>query len=198
LTHIYLIRHAPTLWNEQELFQGVGLSIPLSDEGRQQASHLAAKFRKIQLDTILCSPARRTVETVLPLAVEQGLVPILDDDLVERDHGGLIGTSFADIPDVFDYFYHNNNRERGEPMEKLYERAGRVRRRILTQYTGRRLAVMSHGGLLSVLCCQLNEEPLEYKQEHVLSNGRIHYYHVDPEGHAVQVKLGLETPPLPE
>ena len=59
-TTIMLIRHGETAWNREKIFRGV-YDIPLNDNGRAQAGHLAKALagRRIDKDGVLTIEAHR-------------------------------------------------------------------------------------------------------------------------------------------
>lgn len=61
-TEIYIFRHGETDWNKERRFQG-HTDIPLNQNGRQQASELALKIRKINPELILTSDLLRAKQT---------------------------------------------------------------------------------------------------------------------------------------
>jgi len=94
---LYLIRHADAgtrALSERDIYR------PLSDEGRKQATELAQLLTNAGIVRVLSSPASRCVQTVEPLAQNQGLEVIEHRDLWEgsstydalavlaSDHGG--------------------------------------------------------------------------------------------------------------
>jgi len=58
---LYFVRHGETIDNAKRHYQSN--NSPLSKLGRQQAQILAKRLQNFTLDSILCSPLRRTQET---------------------------------------------------------------------------------------------------------------------------------------
>ena len=79
---LLLIRHA--LPERRELVDGPA-DPELSAAGRAQAEHLAAYLSSERLHAIYSSPMRRAVETAAPLAEQQGVAVVLEDDVAEWD-----------------------------------------------------------------------------------------------------------------
>jgi phosphohistidine phosphatase len=87
---LILIRHAKSSWDDPSL---PDRERPLSKRGRRAAERVAAHFRQAghRPDLVLCSPSKRTRETLERLGlgavetvVEDGLYGAADDDLLER------------------------------------------------------------------------------------------------------------------
>lgn len=68
---IYLVRHAQAghrdSWHDDDRVR------PLTDEGREQAVHLADRFDDIAVPQVLSSPYLRCMQTLEPLALRRGL-----------------------------------------------------------------------------------------------------------------------------
>lgn len=65
---LLLLRHAKSSWDEPEL---PDRERPLAPRGRRAAAALGARMarRRLRIDRVLCSPARRTRETLALLAL---------------------------------------------------------------------------------------------------------------------------------
>lgn len=188
----YLCRHGETDYNRHRIFQGVALALPLNEQGQNDAERLRNIFLDVPLDGILCSPAVRTRQTIEPLLAVRNLPVRYDPNLVERSHGVLEGMSYAHIPDLFAYFYHNGNREGGEPLEDALARAEEVKRLLEREFAQANVLVMSHGAILSLLCNAFQGHGLTYHPQHVLSNGHVHHYTMDDSGNVLRARLNLE------
>ena len=67
LTRIYLIRHGATILTAEDRFAGA-TNVPLSDEGRAQASHLAQRLKGLPVAAVYwhgCLVAASTVQSTL-------------------------------------------------------------------------------------------------------------------------------------
>lgn len=92
MTPLIMIRHGPTLWNEEKRLQG-HKDIQLSDEGRKLVSswQVPAPFNSYQW---VCSPLQRAKETAEILgAVELSVEPRLK----EMNYGNWEGRRLADL-----------------------------------------------------------------------------------------------------
>lgn len=183
MSNVYLARHTESLNNERKIFGGVDVAAPLTPKGREQAEELAARFRAVSLDVVLCGSALRHIETAAPLVAQQdGLVVHMDPNLNERDHGNLNGTSYVGIHDVIYFLYHNENRECGEPLSAVHARATMIHRKLTDKLQGKEVFVMSSGFFTTVLCAVLEGVDIRYRQPHVLANGHYHHYELTDAG----------------
>jgi phosphohistidine phosphatase len=69
---LLLLRHAKSSWSEPDL---PDRERPLAPRGRRSAAALGARLaqRRIPIDRVLCSPARRTRETLALLALDPAI-----------------------------------------------------------------------------------------------------------------------------
>lgn len=76
---LYLLRHAKSSWDDADI---ADFDRPLNKRGRKSAKLMAQHFRNtgVAPSTILCSPAKRTRETL------KYLLPVLADAPVNFDH----------------------------------------------------------------------------------------------------------------
>ncbi len=165
-TIISTIRHAETAYNGQKRYAG-SLDIPLNENGISQARRAADRLNKADYDLVLTSKLKRAYDTAKILLGDA--VPILQTKLCnERNFGIMEGLSWEEVkklePPVLmievGNDLHTVNPQRGEPFEKVWQRAITFRRLIFRKYKGRRILVVSHGvcrqffhGLLRGLTC---------------------------------------------
>lgn len=91
-----LIRHGTTSWNASRRFQGQ-TDVPLSDDGRRQASAIATALRSETFDRIYASDLSRAFETARILAESRNIEVIADPRLREFDFGRWEGLTWEQI-----------------------------------------------------------------------------------------------------
>jgi phosphohistidine phosphatase len=93
--HLLLLRHAKSSWDDPSLADH---DRPLAPRGRKAATLIRAHLRRsgIEMSLILCSSARRTVQT-LELVAPGGEVAI-EDELYGASADGLL-TRLREVPD---------------------------------------------------------------------------------------------------
>lgn len=99
-TRVYLIRHASTQAAAEDRFSGTR-NIPLSDEGRWQAEHLARRLRAYPPSAIYCSPMDRTIETATIIGAPHTIKPQTRDGLREIDHGHWEGLTRQEVKEKY-------------------------------------------------------------------------------------------------
>ncbi|MCF7788448.1 MAG: histidine phosphatase family protein [Prosthecobacter sp.] len=100
LTRIYLIRHGATILTAEDRFAGA-TNVPLSDEGRTQAGHLAQRLKGLPVAAFYASPLDRTMETARILAEPLQLVVNPCDGLREISHGHWEQLTRAEVEQQF-------------------------------------------------------------------------------------------------
>lgn len=96
MKHLYFVRHALSLMNEQGIFSGV-TETPLTETGRQQAVDAGQQLKEIGIDCIVSSPVTRALDTARIIAEQIGYDPtriIINNYFTERDFGPLEGTTY--------------------------------------------------------------------------------------------------------
>ena len=86
MKHLYLLRHAKSSWDDPAL---VDHERPLAPRGEKTTALLKKHLRRKQIAPalVLCSPARRVVETFL------GIEPALGEDVSVQAERELYGAS---------------------------------------------------------------------------------------------------------
>ena len=151
-TTLVLLRHGVTANTVRKLFCGSGGSDPgLTPDGEAQAIRAAAWIdRHHDVDAIVASPLRRTQETAGFVARELGLDVGVEPGVAEAAFGDWDGHSFAEImerwPHELDAWLASTDvaPPGGESFDAVYQRAVEGRRRILRDFPGRTVVVVSH------------------------------------------------------
>jgi probable phosphoglycerate mutase len=149
-TRIYLIRHAVTKLAAEDRFSGAH-NVPLSEEGRHQAGHLAKRLAPFKPAAIYCSPLERTLETAAIVGGPHGLTPIPRDGLREIDHGHWEGLNRAEVKErypgeieAWDADPFGFAPDSGETGAAVLARALPVMREIVSRHPDQSVFVVSH------------------------------------------------------
>ena len=92
----YLVRHGETEWNRTGRMQG-HTGVPLSAEGRRQATLLAERLRRVDFTAVYCSDLPRAAETAGIIAAGRDLAITPDSDLREFSYGEWEGLTLAEV-----------------------------------------------------------------------------------------------------
>ena len=152
---IVCVRHGRTSWNGKHRFQG-HTDVPLDDEGRAQASALAAHLRGERFDFAFSSDLSRARTTAEAILAGRDLPLELDPDLREMRFGVWEGLTWDEIVARFPEVGRENavrpkfyTPKGGESFEELTARVRGAYDRIVARMNGEgRALVVSHAGVL--------------------------------------------------
>lgn len=99
---LILVRHGQSLWNLEDRFTG-WVDVPLTDQGRAEATRAGEKLRGTQIDVAYTSALTRAQNTLALILGGMGVeVPtIRDEALNERHYGDLQGLNKARTAEKF-------------------------------------------------------------------------------------------------
>ena len=175
-TQLLFIRHGETDWNRQQRFQGQ-IDVPLNATGQAQAQRLAARLAAERYDAFFTSDLARARETAAPLAAVWRTEPVAMTGLREQSFGVLEG---LDVPTIKErhadlwqrWLEHRADYAlpRGESLRQFHTRVMTAVRDIAADAPGRRLVVVTHGGVLDMLWRSAKGLPLDGLRECEIPN----------------------------
>ncbi len=176
---LYLVRHGVTDWNQDLRMQGHS-DVPLNEEGRAQASRIAARLYALEspIDAVWSSDLSRARETAEAIAAPFGLPLTITPLLREIMLGEWEGMNQADIEargeaDLLRKYRSSPAGARppgGETLEHAWERMMRARAEILAAHPRGHIAVVGHGGTLRALLCAALDAPVASMLRFSLAN----------------------------
>jgi probable phosphoglycerate mutase len=171
----WLIRHAESTWNAAGRWQGQA-DPPLSPRGRGQAARLAPALVAEELEVLVASDLARAAETAAILGGALGLPPRVEKALRELDAGswsGLgrpeIGRRHGEALARFDSGDREARAGGAECRREVAARARRALRALAGEHAGRRVAVVTHSGVIESLCPELRLGHAEWRSVDVAS-----------------------------
>ncbi len=177
-TIIYLIRHAETIdengiRNTHEDSQMINEKEILSVHGEEQSKRLSENRELNNIDVIWSSSYTRAKATAKYIASNNNLPINLDSNLSERKLGDLkeLGEFMKDKktrdPSQEQLLDRKFKTSDGESAEDTRKRMTNFFKRILKEYKGKKIAVVSHGGSIKFFLlnwCEVNQDvKLVYK-----------------------------------
>jgi len=177
LPTIYLARHCKTAWNSEGRVQGT-MDIELSPEGALDAELNLSAIRGLGIQQIVCSSAKRAMQTATIYA--QGLgVPLQSSTRFrELDHGEWEGQRIEyllNLPnspferwmaDPIAVFIPGSSETALTAQQRILEGI----REITSTCGGKTILLVSHKHILAILSCALKKCPLtQFKNEIVES-----------------------------
>lgn len=182
-THVVLIRHGETEWNRDGRIQGYHADSPLTEAGQAQARAVAACLAGEALDSLYSSDLGRTRQTVAPLAEATALPVGFDPAYRERSYGSFEGRTYADIEREFPAHYEKfRSRDpdhavpEGESPRQFHERISAALSALAERAAGKRIAVVTHGGVLSVMYRYVEGIALDAPRKYTLANASINRF----------------------
>jgi len=145
-----LLRHGQTELSVQRRYSGRG-NPPLTELGRSQA-HAAARYlaERGGIAAVVSSPLQRAHDTATAAAKGLGLDVTIDADLIETDFGAWEGLTFAEAaerdPELHTRWLRDTSLAPpdGESFDTVAQRVRRARNRIIAEYGGASVLVVSH------------------------------------------------------
>lgn len=178
-TELILIRHGETVWNRQGRFQGQQDS-PLTPEGVAQAAAIAAHVAHHGIQSIYASDLGRTLQTAAPLASVTGLAVIPEPGLRERNLGILEGLTRAEAESqhaaAFAHYWARDPDfllPGGESLRQVETRGQTVLAALAARHLGERIAIVSHGSLLTTFVRAILGVPFHMRSGFLIRNGSI-------------------------
>ena len=152
-TSLILSRHGETEENIRHIMQG---QMPghLSELGKQQAEQLADLLEKEDIDVIVCSDLARSYDTAMAVARRKGLEPVATPLLREMDWGIYTGK----VANEMDF---KNLPESVESIEALYKRAGDFLQFLQTNFAGKHILAIGHGGFNRAIIVRIEKRQPE-------------------------------------
>lgn len=154
---VYLIRHGETDWNANGRWQGQ-LAVDLNATGREQARKLARVLQPEAIEAIYTSDLSRAEETAQIIGAVLGVQPVRDSRLRELNIGAFQGLTVQEIQQRYPQEYAAFLAEpftyllpQGESRRLLQERVTAVLRESTTRSDVRRIAIVTHGGVVKML-----------------------------------------------
>ncbi|MGC2518656.1 MAG: histidine phosphatase family protein [Burkholderiales bacterium] len=180
---LILIRHGETEWNRAGRIQGYNADSPLTETGHAQAHALAARLAREGVDALFSSDAGRTRQTVAPIAAATGLPVVFDAALRERNYGVFEGRTFAEIERDFPAEYEklrsrdpHHAASGGESAARFRDRVTAALAAIAGRTAGRRIAVVTHGGVLGIMHRLAHGMPLYARRDYALHNASLNTF----------------------
>jgi probable phosphoglycerate mutase len=178
-TELILIRHGETTWNFEMRFQGQQNS-PLTAVGTAQAEAVAAYLRADKPTALYSSDLLRTLQTAQPIALATGLTIIQEPALRERNLGIFEGLTRQEaelhhaphyaryLARELDYVIPS-----GESLAQLNQRSTEIMQKLALRHPGERVAIVSHGALLTSFLRQIITLPHQLPSHSPVPNGSI-------------------------
>lgn len=145
MTRIYFVRHA-----EPDRSVHDDRTRPLTEEGLRDSLEVTRVLKNKNVDVLISSPYKRSMDTIGDLAKTLGKEIFTDDDLRERNAGSWHGDNFLEyIKNQWeDFNYHIKD---GESLNEVQLRNIRALKKVLSSHKGENIVIATHGTALSTI-----------------------------------------------
>ena len=188
---IYLTRHGETEWNEKKLIQG-HTNIPLNTKGKKQAKLLGKQLKDIDFDVVFSSDLLRAANSAEIIIKEKKMIVIKIKALRERFFGRFEGKSLTEMRKAFgEVMLVTKEKQKKlkiydvENDEEIITRLIPFMKKIAKQYIGKKILMVTHGGLLRAFLSYVDYKIPEYTERPMKNAG---YLIIESNGEDFKVK----------
>jgi 2,3-bisphosphoglycerate-dependent phosphoglycerate mutase len=168
--NIYIVRHCKA--------EGQSRDANLTDEGYLQADRLAEFLHDKKIESIICSPFVRALQSVFPLAEKLMIKVITEERLSERilctenqpNWREMLHNTFSDLDLCYDG---------GESSSSAMNRAVSVIKDVKDSGLSN-VVLVTHGNLMSLLLKYYDDKQFGFEEWEALSNPDV--YHISFDG----------------
>ena len=165
-TTLIVIRHGETFWNREHRIQG-HLDSALTPEGIAQAEACARRLADEQIDVVEASDLGRVRHTAEILLAGRALPITFDASLRERCFGTGEGMTYAQMEAKYPQMFSTTGLvdaeftlPEGESRAVFHQRVQTSIESLAVAHAGKRILVVTHGGVLGVIYRWLNNLPV--------------------------------------
>jgi broad specificity phosphatase PhoE len=178
VSRLLLIRHGAPKLRKADQFVGRD-DVPLNDAGVKQAKQLKARLAKEKINIIFSSTLARARSTAEIIAGGHKVKLVACDELCECDFGDIEGLNFNEIeqrfPEIAKKLANGTAREfpGGESLKQLNMRVKTFMKRLDGLKPDATAAIVSHGGTLRLLVCNLLGIDIKHWQQFNISHASL-------------------------
>ena len=152
MTTLYLVRHGETVDNANQIMQGQTQG-ELNENGVQQAREFSEQWKNKEIDIILASDLKRSIDTARIIAEPHQLEVLTTPLLRERDWGSFTGRF---IPDLKGEVWPDDI----ETLENLLFRAGEFIAYVKQTFPGKKVLAVGHGIINKAIQSYYYQKPM--------------------------------------
>lgn len=182
MTNIYLVRHAQSWANTQDVYQGQSYDTDLSPLGVLQAKSLANQLVLSRADKIITSPLKRTRQTAEFISQKIGVPHQTATCLIETNHGQWEGLPEPQIKVRWPLLYQLWLTHPSQVVFPGGEAFNQVQIRVVTWWKSlpkhQPLVIISHENIIQLLLLTILNYPLDDLWKFYIPNASITTLHV--------------------
>ena len=188
-TKIYLVRHTRTIGNDERRLVGRA-DYEVTQLGQEYINKLTEKLKNIKFDKIYSSTSGRAKKTIAPLAEQNSLDVIQDDNLCEMYFGIYDGMKWEEVnkinPEIDRLHIETNeimNIPEQETTEQVAERMYKYIEKISKENFGKTILICSHGVAIEAFLRKITKVPfIEKREEYSQRNTSINILEYNQNG----------------
>lgn len=188
-TKIYLVRHTRTIGNDERRLVG-RTDYEVTQLGQEYINKLTEKLKNIKFDKVYSSTSGRAKKTIAPLAEQNGLDIIQDDNLCEMYFGIYDGMKWEEVnkinPEIDRLHIETNeimNIPEQETTEQVAERMYKYIEKISKENFGKTILICSHGVAIEAFLRRITKVPfIEKREEYSQRNTSINILEYNQNG----------------
>jgi broad specificity phosphatase PhoE len=183
-THVYLVRHGVTEWNEEKRYQG-HQNVPLSELGRQQAELVAAHLANESFAAIYSSDLERAHETARLIAAKHQLPVTCHPEFRERHGGDWEGFTVDEVKRMYpdwEMVRLTGGVYGVEPTEAVRERFVRKCEELVRKHRGERILIVAHGMCITAALGVLTQGEIDFGKTRLSNTAITHLTHHEQGG----------------
>lgn len=208
MTELVLIRHGETDMNRELRFQG-HVDVALNAMGLEQARRLAARLAGESAHALYASDLLRAQQTAQPIGASLVLQPVADTGLREQSFGRVDGMRVDDIKqqhpgqwEAWTRFEPDFAMPEGESTRQFHGRVMEAVYRLAAQHAGKRLVLVTHGGVLDMIYRTARSLGLAGPRQSDIPNAGLNSVRIGKEGaidilHWADTRHLADLPPQP-
>ena len=198
MTTLYFVRHAVTSHTGKKL-SGWMEGIPLTDEGREQATAVADRLADVPLKAVYSSPIDRTLETAKAIASRHGLEVRTRRNLGEVEYGAWTNRPLKVLARTKLWTkvqrYPSGVRfPDGETLREVQNRAVDEVDRLAQEHPKDAISCVSHGDVIKLVFAHYMGVHIDLFQRLVIAPASVSVLALSEHGPAI---LSLNTAPTP-
>ncbi len=178
-TLLVVVRHGETEWNVTKQLQGQQNS-ELTNLGKEQAEQTTEALRYNKFDALYTSNLKRSIETAQIVNQYHHLEILTDSSLAERNFGIMEGRTSKELqeeyPEIYSKYLSRETKYQipgGESLESFFKRVKTGLNSIIEQNTGKRILIITHGGVLDCMIRIIFDYPLRAPRQFSIYNASI-------------------------
>ncbi|MCL5773650.1 MAG: histidine phosphatase family protein [Firmicutes bacterium] len=165
MSKIFLIRHAQTKWNKEEIFRGT-IDIDLDEEGIQQSGLIAVALAEYDIEAVYASPLLRAVRTANAITEGRDISVVKVEGFNDMNLGKWQGKSLIKVeeeyPEIFRTWKEEPHKAKipgGETLNQLRKRTFSTFLKVVNENKKKNIAIVSHRVVNKILLLAILDLP---------------------------------------